>query len=89
MPASSMTYFDDCEANGLSSSSCAIFFYYTTIRKSSICIVIRNVSQKCIINIKSGVRFKCYIVVQFTESIGKLFHSEIQVGRKECLSWLL
>ena len=49
MPASSiMTYFDDCETDGLSSSSCT-FFCYTTIRKSSIYIVITNVSQKCII----------------------------------------
>ena len=49
MPASSiMTYFDDCETDGLSSSSCTIFFFYTTVRKSSIYmyIVITNVSQK-------------------------------------------
>ena len=50
MPAFSiMMSFDDCETDGLSSSSCTIFFYYTTIRKSSIYIyiyiVITNVSQ--------------------------------------------
>ena len=45
MPASSiMKYFDDCETDGLSSSSCT-FFNYTTIRKI---IVITNVAQKCI-----------------------------------------
>ena len=35
--------FDDCETDGLSSSSCTIFFYYTTIRKSSIYMVITKV----------------------------------------------
>ena len=37
MPAFSiMMSFDDCETDGQSNSSCTIFFYYTTIRKSSI-----------------------------------------------------
>ena len=37
MPASSiLSSFDDCETDELSNSSCTIFFYYTTIRKSSI-----------------------------------------------------
>ena len=50
MPASSiMTSFDACETDGLSSSSCTIFLYYTTIRKSSIYKVITNESQKSII----------------------------------------
>ena len=47
MPASSiMTSFDDCETDRLSNSSCTIFFFYTTIRKSSIYIIIYIVITK-------------------------------------------
>ena len=75
MPASSiLTWsFDDCETDGLSSNSCTIFFYYTTIRKCS--ILITNVSQKC---------FICLLILLLVTKI--FFLSTINVCHTRALS---